>query len=470
MTASPLAVLLPGFAGPTLPGWVAGRLDDGLAGVCLFGENIESPEQLRLLTAEIRSHRPSAVIATDEEGGDVTRLYARSGAPDPGNGWLGHHDDEAVTAVVAAGIAAELAAGGVTLNLAPTADVNADPDNPVIGTRSFGGDPDLVARHTAAWVRAHEAAGVATCLKHFPGHGDTDQDSHLALPVVDASVETLEQRDLPPFAAGIAAGATTVMTSHLRVPALDDDRPATFSPSILGGLLRERLGFAGVVVSDALDMAGASADTGIPAAAVRALAAGCDLLCLGTRITEGLLDDVVAAIETAVADGRLPRARLEDAAARVARLVPRDVDATPAGRRRVDAVAAAAGFVVTPAARHLLSLHAGGWRVVQLEDRPNIAVGSVPWGPGAVADVAHVDELTDPATLPRGPLVLVGRDLHRHGWMAALVGRLRAERDDCLVVEMGTPHPGALLPDVTTYGGSALLGAALLRLLAGEGS
>ena len=227
-----------------------------------------SRAQVRALTDAIRAANPLALIAIDEEGGDVTRLYYATGSPYPGNALLGRIDDLDLTAEVARSVALELRAVGVNLNFAPDADINSNPDNPVIGVRSFGADPELVSAHTAAWVAAHEAEGVAVSAKHFPGHGDTAQDSHLALPVVDLPLEELRERELRPFLAAIQAGARTIMSSHVLLPQLDPDRPATFSRAILDGVLRGELGFEGVIVSDALDMVGASGEIGIPAAAV----------------------------------------------------------------------------------------------------------------------------------------------------------------------------------------------------------
>ena len=161
------------------------RLAEGLGGVVLYAWNVESPEQLRALTDDLRSEREDVLIAIDEEGGDVTRLEAATGSSYPGNGALGVVDDVELTERVAASLGAELADAGVNLDFAPVADVNTNPLNPVIGIRSFGADAGLVARHVAAFVRGLQRAGVAACAKHFPGHGDTSVDSHLALPVVD---------------------------------------------------------------------------------------------------------------------------------------------------------------------------------------------------------------------------------------------------------------------------------------------
>ena len=169
-----------------MPDWVRRRLADGLGGVVLYAWNVESREQLRALTAELRSEREDLVVAIDEEGGDVTRLEAATGSSYPGNAALGVVDDVELTERVAASLGAELADAGVNLDFAPVADVNTNPQNPVIGIRSFGSDAELVARHVAAFVRGLQRAGVAACAKHFPGHGDTSVDSHLALPLVDS--------------------------------------------------------------------------------------------------------------------------------------------------------------------------------------------------------------------------------------------------------------------------------------------
>ncbi len=475
-------VLLPGFRGTTLPGWLGERLSAGLGGVCLFAENIMGGQsvsgagiaggqsvagsgsvddaQLAGLTGEIRAANPAAVIAIDEEGGDVTRLHAATGSPYPGNAVLGRLDDVALTAGVARAVAGRLAAAGVTLNLAPVADVNSNPLNPVIGIRSFGAGADLVARHVAAWTAAHEEAGVATSVKHFPGHGDVAVDSHLDLPVLDIDVGLLRSRELAPFGAAIAAGARTVMTSHIVVPQVDPSGAATFSPTILCGLLRGELGFTGVIVSDALDMTGASGSLGIPAAAVRALAAGVDLLCLGTRNTDEQLTEIESAIVAAVCSGELPARRLADAAARVSALGASRHPAAAGGAlpdltRIVEAFDVRSGAAPPP-----------GARIAQIATAANIAVGEIPWGLAA-AGVA-VDPVRAGAAVPAGPLVLVGKDNHRHLWVRELIDAARAA-GPTLVVDMGWPSPDRAYADVATFGASRAVGEALAEWLITHG-
>lgn len=227
-------------------------------------------------------------------------------------------DDADLTRAVARELGRRLAECGVDLNWAPSADINSNQDNPVIGVRSFGADTALAARHTVAYIEGLQAAGVAACTKHFPGHGDTNVDSHHALPRIDVDLDTLHARELVPFRAAIAAGSKAVMSAHILLPALDPDRPATLSPQILTGLLRQELGYQGLIVTDGMEMQAISAVYGIERGSVLAIAAGADAICVGG----GLADEETVlrlrdALVTAVRDGELPEERLADAAARV---------------------------------------------------------------------------------------------------------------------------------------------------------
>ena len=264
--------------------------------------------------------------------------------------------------------------------------------------RSFGDDPALVSAHTAAWVEGLQSTGVAACAKHFPGHGDTVVDSHHGLPRVDVTLEVLQERELAPFRAAVTAGVAAVMTSHIIVSALDPHRPATFSRTVIG-VLRDDLGFDGVVVSDALDMAGASADTGIPEAAVRALVAGVDLLCLGSGTSQETYDAVHAAVVAAVQSGRLPEGRVAEAAARVRTLATTTAAADagcrpslpPSRPRRLSDETVVRAFRVGDTARAWLAA-AGPLAIVQVDSTANLAVGGVAWGPAALgATVAETE-------------------------------------------------------------------------------
>jgi beta-N-acetylhexosaminidase len=452
-----------------MPEWVGALLDEGLAGVTLFATNVGDPAELRRLTAELRAGRPEALVAIDEEGGDVTRLAHRTGSPYPGNAALGAADDPDLTRTVYAAIGADLARAGITLDLAPDVDVNTTDDNPVIGTRSFGSDPALVARHAAAAVAGLQSAGVAACAKHYPGHGATTTDSHLALPTVDATRRLLRDRDLPPFAAAIDAGTRAIMTAHIRVPELTGTDPATFSPAALD-LLRREYAFPGVIITDALEMRGATAAAGrVGAAAVLALAAGADLLCIGARVDRELVEHVVAEIVAAVRDGRLTTERLEQAAARTADLAawtrrthqlppPDTTIGYAAARRAIRIEGSVAGFTDP--------------LVVQLESGHSIAEGRLPWGLAPHLD--DVEQLTvvpaeasPEALLARAgarPIVVVGRRTRRARTLIEHLAAVHA----VAVVEMGWPstwRPAGVRAFLTSYGASQANGRAAAEAL-----
>ncbi|MBC3988854.1 glycoside hydrolase family 3 protein [Streptomyces sp. AC563] len=501
-----LAVLQPGFRGTTTaPDWLLRRIDEGLASVALFGRNIERPEQVAALTGQLRAERGDLLVAIDEEGGDVTRLEVNEGSSFPGNLALGAVDDPDLTRAVAQEIGRRLAEVGVNLDWAPSADVNANPDNPVIGVRSFGADPKLVARHTAAYVEGMQAAGVATSVKHFPGHGDTAVDSHHDLPRIDADLSVLADRDLVPFRAAVAAGTKAVMSAHILVPALDPNRPATLSPEALHGLLRRPVadggfGFDGLIISDAIEMKAISAAYGVERGTVLALAAGVDAICVGG----GLADEETVrrlrdALVQAVRAGELKEERLADAAARVraladwARLDTRGAASAEGSAPSV----AAAPEVGLAAARRAVRVTAGPRATAPLT-RPayvaaftpmaSIAVGDdTPWGvaaelarllPGTeteALDNARVTEHGVPDTIAQvcakageRPIVAVVRDVHRHTWMTEALAALVAARPDTIVVEMGVPQAapvGAL--HIATHGAARVCGRAAAEVITG---
>ena len=297
-----------------------------VGGVILFTRNIRDKRQTLDLTSALQrlareaGHPHPLLIAIDQENGLVRRL-----GPDstgfPGNMALGAIDSEDVAFEVARATGAELRALGINMNLAPVADVNNNPANPLIGVRSFGEDPELVARLTAATVRGYAAAGVIATLKHFPGHGDTAVDSHLAMPVVPFTLDRLEQVELTPFRRGIAAGAACVMTAHMLLPQLDPSLPATLSPAVVRDLLRERLGFAGVAMTDCLEMQAISDGVGVSDGAVLALAAGIDLVLVSHRYDRQMAS--IEAVSQAIEQGTLAEAAILQAADHILRLKAR---------------------------------------------------------------------------------------------------------------------------------------------------
>ena len=495
-------VLQMAFVGTKAPEWVLRALDDGaLGGVVPFARNLVSPEQITALCAELRAANPEVLIAIDEEGGDVTRIEAVEGSSYPGNLALGKADDVALTEAVGRSIGHDLASLGINLDYGPCVDVNANPDNPVIGTRSFGSESELVARHSAAYVRGLQSQGVVGCAKHFPGHGDTAGDSHLGLPLVEYD-EAAELLHLAPFRSAIEAGVKAIMTAHILFPRHDADVPATMSREILTGLLRERLGFQGLIVTDGIDMGAISGRYGVAEGTVRAIAAGCDAICWGgSYADEENYLYLRNAIVWAVREGRLSPERLSEAAERcrvTARWSARTLRA--AGKTPVDR------SVGLAAARRALTVRGevkplgAAPHVVQFSPIVSFAVAAgTPWGiaeplaellPGTTsatiaAPTTHVetvglmtslvvdqDALVDVepelAAAADRPLVLAVRDLHRNQWMQRAVDAVRAKRPDAVVVEFGLPYGDEA--DLCTYGGSRVSGVAAAEYLAGVAS
>ncbi len=445
-----LACVLPGFEGPVAPDWLRRRLAEGLGGVVLFGWNVESAEQLRSLTDALRSEG-DVLVGIDEEGGDVTRLEVATGSSYPGNAALGAVDDVELTERVAASIGADLAEVGVNMNLAPVADVNTNPLNPVIGVRSFGSDPELVARHVAASVRGLQAAGVAACAKHFPGHGDTSEDSHHELPVV----ESLEEAALAPFRACIDAGVRSIMTAHIVVRSLGET-PATMSRELLHDLLRDELAYDGLVITDALEMKAISATVGVEEGAVRAIAAGADALCLGHDLFDESVVAVRDALVAAVRSGRLPESRLAEAAERV-----RGTAAWASRGGSGERVGREVGRDAADRALRLVGETSltGPPLVVELEPEPGMAAGRLPETPGdwfrnvvPEAEIVRSAEAASASVNGRQVVVLT-RDAHRHEWVRRAIEELVDRAAGAVVVELGLPywHPSAG-GFVATYG------------------
>ena len=490
------AILIPPFPGASAPGWILDALRHGLAGVTLFGQNIAAPDQVRALTAGLRAAviGVDPVIAIDEEGGDVTRVAYADGSPYPGNAALGAVDDTTLTRSVYQAIGADLATLGINLDLAPCADVLGSADSPAVGTRSFGTETGLVSRHTAAAVAGLQGAGVAACTKHFPGHGRTGTDTHEAIATIEGGLDDLRLRDLPPFQAAIRAGTLAIMPSHLRVPELTGDLPATVSGAALTGLLRGELGFTGVIVSDALEMRATRDMFGIPQAAVLAVGAGTDLLCLGRDGSQGEYLAVRAALVAAVRDGTLDGTRLEEAADRIACLRGGLARARPeqdgllggavTGGALVAMTADGVGIGLAAARR---ALRVSGPRrmlsqpvIIEIEPRENIAAGRFGWGlgpwapPGSVRRVSVLGDggvASDAAEILAAAtgrsLAVVVRDAHRDQNTRSMVKALLATRPDLVLVEMGLPlwRPPEGTSYLATYGASRASAHAAAELL-----
>ena len=287
-----------------------------LGGVIFFSRNIEAPEQVAELSRDVQQLASELPlwVSVDQEGGRVARLK------EPFTRWppmatLGRSGSVDLAARFGAALAAELKAVGITLDYAPVLDIHTNPKNPIIGDRALAEDADSVARLGATIIRALQDNGVAACGKHFPGHGDTSVDSHLALPIVEHPPDRIRRVEFVPFREAIRADVAFIMTAHVLVPSLDEDKPATLSPRVVRALLREELGFPGVILSDDLEMKAIASTYRVPDAAVDAIAAGCDalLVCSGdVSLQAATLEALVHAVE----QDRIPFKRLEDALVR----------------------------------------------------------------------------------------------------------------------------------------------------------
>ena len=306
-----------GFDGHEIPADVR-RLarEFDLGGVIYFARNVDTPEQVAEMSRQAQGLQQELPlwVSVDQEGGRVARLK-RPFTEWPPMHTLGRANDERLAERFARALAAELKAVGVSLDYAPVLDVHTNPNNPVIGDRALAGRAEDVARLGVAIIRTLQAEGIAACGKHFPGHGDTAADSHHELPLIEHPSERLDAVELVPFKAAIAAGVASIMTAHILIPALDEERPATLSPAIVDGLLKQRLGYSGLVLSDDLEMKAISGRYGHSDATVQAIAAGCDavLMCAPRP------DEQAAAFEAlihAVEDGRISTKRMDDALAR----------------------------------------------------------------------------------------------------------------------------------------------------------
>jgi beta-N-acetylhexosaminidase len=313
-----------GFEEKSLPASLEGRLRAGeVGGVVLFTRNLGTVEENRALVAALRAAAPEVLLQIDQEGGRVQRIKAPATVWPPMRrlGELWEREParaEALARAVGGALGAELAALDLDVDFAPVLDVDTNPLNPVIGDRAFARDAEAVARLGGAFAAGLDASGILACGKHFPGHGDTAVDSHLALPRLDHSLARLRAVELVPFA---RVRTPLVMTAHVVFAALDPDLPATLSPAVLGGLLRGELGYDGVVVSDDLEMKAVADHWGVGDAVVRGLLAGCDAFLLCRR--EELQIEAFEALVRAAERDAAVRARVDEAAARVTALKAR---------------------------------------------------------------------------------------------------------------------------------------------------
>lgn len=422
-----------------------------LAGVILMGDNVAGPEQVRATAAAVQQAVAAsgrdwpAVVGVDQEGGPVARV----GAPAtefPALMTHGAADDAAVTERAAAASGRELRSLGFTVVFAPVADVTTGPGDPTIGSRSASDDPAVVSRVVQVALAGYTGAGIVPVVKHYPGHGSVPTDSHEALPVQEADDATLAARDLVPFAAAASAGAPAVMVSHIAVQAWEPGVPASLSPAAYGAL-RQRTGFDGLAVTDALDMGAVTSAAGAGEAAVRALAAGADLLLMPADTAAA-----VRAVTEALDSGTLPRPRVEEAAARVVALM-RWQSRAPAADPAALGAHADASYAASLA----------GLTVVDGPCSGALVGDSVQVAGGTAADRARFGEAAAAAGLAVGS-----------GDVVRLLGGPTSSGQGDVVVALDAPYglgaSSATTARITLYGRTPQAFAALVDVLLGRAS
>jgi beta-N-acetylhexosaminidase len=470
-------LLLLGFGGTKMDGTIGKFLDDMKpGGVALFGRNIDKPEQTLKLIRDVREHDPHGVpmfVAVDQEGGNVVRVKTDATIL-PSAMALGAAGDPELARRAGKALGRDLRIFGFNMNLAPVLDVNSNPDNPVIGIRSFGEHADAVAELGIAYVDGMQSEGVLAVAKHFPGHGDTDSDSHYHLPILPHDKQRLDEVELVPFAKGFAEGLDAIMTAHIALPALaapDDaekNLPATLNPRVLTGILREELSYDGLVITDGLEMQGIVQRFGAGEAAVRAVNAGADVVMVlwypekKREVREALL--------SAVQSGRIPQWRIDQAVRRVlVAKAKRGIFARPllpvkealrelqkADRSVVAEIAERAITVVKNDA--VLPLKPGAHRVVVASTEPLFAdvlakkIGAksmtMPLEPTKERTAADAQKLVDMAK--DADVVIIAMETLDH---RAVVEKVRQSLPNVrvVVVSFGSPYLATRLPPVDAY-------------------
>lgn len=418
------------------------------AGVILFARNLVNSEQTRKLTADLQTAATELgigplLIGLDHEGGIVVRPGAGL-TPFPGNLALAATGSLDLARRQAQAMAEELLALGVNWDFAPCVDVNSNPRNPIIGVRSFGDDPAEVGKFGAAMTEGFQNSGLIACAKHFPGHGDTEVDSHLGLPVVNRTLEDLRRIDLPPFQAAIEAGVASIMTAHVVFPALEEKLPATVSERTMTGLLRGEMGFEGVIASDALEMAGLTEVIGVGEGAVACINAGVDvvLACNDNLAIEASY----VGLKEAQAAGKLHPEKVKLALARIAKMKEKFL-----GRERQPELSR-----IGCAEHKALEAEIAAKAITLMREKPGIlplreAVALHPIGLEKVELTSLQTGLSvsrDPAEA-KAHLIIIGELRRRPELLAELKAKLKAYPDSILLV-LGYPAEAELAPEAET--------------------
>lgn len=462
-----LSTFSPGFGGAVVPEWIKPWLENGLGSVTLFASNTPNFETASNLISEIRSYNPDVLIAIDEEGGDVTRLFVREGSRYPTPALLGQCDDEDLTFRSYSSMGAILKSLGVDITYAPVADVVAYENNPIVGVRSFGMSSDVVNRHVLRAVQGLQSSGVSACVKHFPGHGAVLEDSHHDLPRIKLSKNDYERVHIEPFKNAIASGVSAVMIGHLIAECLDPNLPASLSSKILRDYLRSELGFKGLIVTDALDMGAIGGPTKIHESALNALTAGADLLCFsGMGDQSQFVVNSFEWIQSAFNRGEISEDSFIESSQRIGEIRVKNLESTKV-EQNIDYKELISGFEVLGD----VELSSSAINLVEIGTKPTIAAGDVSWGiHRELRSVGITCEIhaSDAENLASKKLVVAFRDAYRDGPLLATLNRLNQRFPDAIFIDMGWPtrefEPRNL---IRAYGSSAIVSQAVAARIKG---
>ena len=462
-----LSTFSPGFGGAVVPEWIKPWLENGLGSVTLFASNTPNFETASNLISEIRSYNPDVLIAIDEEGGDVTRLFVREGSRYPTPALLGQCDDEDLTFRSYSSMGAILKSLGVDITYAPVADVVAYENNPIVGVRSFGMSSDVVNRHVLRAVQGLQSSGVSACVKHFPGHGAVLEDSHHDLPRIILSKNDYERIHIEPFKNAIASGVSAVMIGHLIAECLDPNLPASLSSKILRDYLRSELGFKGLIVTDALDMGAIGGPTKIHESALNALTAGADLLCFsGMGDQSQFVVNSFEWIQSAFNRGEISEDSFIESSQRIGEIRVKNLESTKV-EQNIDYKELISGFEVLGD----VELSSSAINLVEIGTKPTIAAGDVSWGiHRELRSVGITCEIhaSDAENLASKKLVVAFRDAYRDGPLLATLNRLNQRFPDAIFIDMGWPtrefEPRNL---IRAYGSSAIVSQAVAARIKG---
>ena len=463
-----LSTFSPGFGGAVVPEWIKPWLDNGLGSVTLFASNTPNFEATATLISELRSYNSDVLVAIDEEGGDVTRLFVREGSRYPTPALLGQCDDEELTFQSYHSMGTVLRQLGIDITYAPVADVVAFENNPIVGVRSFGMSTDVVTRHVAQAIKGLQDAGIGACVKHFPGHGAVLEDSHHDLPRIKLSLADYETQHILPFKNAIDNGVAAVMIGHLIAEALDPELPASLSPKVIGQYLRGTLGFKGLVVTDALDMGAIGGPTMIHDSGFKALLAGADLLCFsGMGDQSQFVSSSFDYIKSALENDKLSLTGLEESGQRIAQWRSK-IPVRISKDESINFKDLIAGFEITGS----VELEPGAVNLVEIGTKPTIAAGDVSWGMhrelravGIACDI----HASDAESLATKRLVVAFRDAYRDAPLLATLRRLYERYPDAIFIDMGWPtrefSPTNL---IRAFGSSAVISQAVAARIRGH--